>query len=205
MSAKKSVSEQKRQAIIEAAIKEFRKNGFKVTSMDRISATAKVSKRTVYNHFPSKEQLFQEIFKQLIDFTHKITARPYDPKQSIEKQLLAFALSELRLLATKRFRDLARVMLAESIHSPQLTTKAFAQLNQQEQGLQAFLAAAIADQKLQAVDVDYAARQFLGLIKGCAFWPQVLLAAPEPDPLQSQTIAADAVLMFMSRYGVVGE
>ena len=33
--------------------------------MDKIAATAGVSKRTVYNHFPSKEELFAEILHQL--------------------------------------------------------------------------------------------------------------------------------------------
>ncbi|MFJ2682098.1 TetR/AcrR family transcriptional regulator, partial [Pseudomonas sivasensis] len=32
------------------SIAEFRDNGFEVTSMDKIAATAGVSKRTVYNH-----------------------------------------------------------------------------------------------------------------------------------------------------------
>lgn len=48
-----------------AAIAEFRDNGFEVTSMDKIAATAGVSKRTVYNHFQSKEELFTEILHKL--------------------------------------------------------------------------------------------------------------------------------------------
>ena len=42
------LTDRKREAIIQAAIAEFRDNGFKVTSMDRIAARAEVSKRTVY-------------------------------------------------------------------------------------------------------------------------------------------------------------
>ena len=33
--------------------------------MDRVAASAGVSKRTVYNHFPSKEALFAQILQQL--------------------------------------------------------------------------------------------------------------------------------------------
>ena len=48
------LTERKRAAIVEAAIDEFRASGYEATSMDRIAARAEVSKRTVYNHFPSK-------------------------------------------------------------------------------------------------------------------------------------------------------
>src|SRR3546814_8603477 len=59
------LTERKREAILQAAIAEFRSSGFEITSMDKIAATAGVSKRTVYNHFPSKEALFAEILNRL--------------------------------------------------------------------------------------------------------------------------------------------
>ena len=48
------LTDRKRQAVVDAAIAEFRASGFEATSMDKIAATAGVSKRTVYNHFPVK-------------------------------------------------------------------------------------------------------------------------------------------------------
>ncbi|WP_390888393.1 TetR/AcrR family transcriptional regulator, partial [Leclercia adecarboxylata] len=50
------LTDRKRAAILEAAVAEFRAFGFAGTSMDRIAATAEVSKRTVYNHFASKDE-----------------------------------------------------------------------------------------------------------------------------------------------------
>ncbi len=47
MTAPQRLTDRKRQAIVAAAIAEFRDNGFEVTSMDKIAATAGVSKRTV--------------------------------------------------------------------------------------------------------------------------------------------------------------
>ena len=41
-------NKEKRQAIIDAAIFEFKNKGFGTTSMDQIALTAEVSKRTVY-------------------------------------------------------------------------------------------------------------------------------------------------------------
>ena len=60
MTAPLRLTDRKREAIIQAAIEAFRADGFEATSMDKIAAKAEVSKRTVYNHFPSKEELFAE-------------------------------------------------------------------------------------------------------------------------------------------------
>ena len=61
-------SERKRQAILNAAISEFLANGFRGSSMDAISTRAEVSKRTVYNHFESKEALFQAIVMEMFRY-----------------------------------------------------------------------------------------------------------------------------------------
>ena len=49
-------TEDKRSQILKAAELEFQEHGFQTTSMDRISARAGASKRTVYKHFESKEK-----------------------------------------------------------------------------------------------------------------------------------------------------
>ena len=47
----------KKEQIITAAFDLFSKNGFYATGVDRIMATAKVSKRTLYKYFPTKNAL----------------------------------------------------------------------------------------------------------------------------------------------------
>ena len=76
MTAPQRLTDRKREAIIQAAIAEFRTNGFEVTSMDKIAATAGVSKRTVYNHFPSKDELFAAILRQLWERSTALGDRP---------------------------------------------------------------------------------------------------------------------------------
>ena len=51
----------KRKTILDAAMAAFRDDGYESASMDRIAELAGASKRTVYNHFGSKEALFQAI------------------------------------------------------------------------------------------------------------------------------------------------
>lgn len=50
--------DEKADAIVAAARKTFLARGFDAASMDQIALTAGVSKRTVYNRFRSKEELF---------------------------------------------------------------------------------------------------------------------------------------------------
>jgi len=50
--------DEKLAAIVKAARKNFLARGFDAASMDQIALTAGVSKRTVYNRFRSKEELF---------------------------------------------------------------------------------------------------------------------------------------------------
>jgi len=56
-----SRSEVKREAIVNAACSVFLCKGFDIASMDLIAAEANVSKKTVYGHFQSKENLFFHI------------------------------------------------------------------------------------------------------------------------------------------------
>lgn len=53
-----ALEDKKTIAIVEAARQTFLARGFDAASMDQIALTAGVSKRTVYNRFRSKEELF---------------------------------------------------------------------------------------------------------------------------------------------------
>jgi len=53
-----AATDEKLEAIVEAARKTFLAKGYDSASMDQIALTAGVSKRTVYNRFRSKEELF---------------------------------------------------------------------------------------------------------------------------------------------------
>ncbi len=200
MKEKLSQSERKRAAIIAAAIEEFREKGFRASSMDAISARAEVSKRTVYNHFASKEQLFLAIVQQLFSQSLKVTGLVYSSECPLSDQLMEFARRELQLLRSDEFRALARMVIVECMLSEELAGEAMAQLGEQEMGLEQWMQAAMADHRLQQAEPGYMAAQLLGLIKAVAFWPQVLMRQEAPDEALAEQIAADAVTMFLSRY-----
>ncbi|MCJ8274029.1 MAG: TetR/AcrR family transcriptional regulator, partial [Psychrosphaera sp.] len=90
-------SSKKRVAIINAAISEFKLNGYEATSMDQISMVAEVSKRTVYNHFASKELLFDAIVMQMMTFVSTSVSVIYDGQKELAAQLTDFAEQEVAL------------------------------------------------------------------------------------------------------------
>ncbi|MCW5752282.1 MAG: TetR/AcrR family transcriptional regulator [Alphaproteobacteria bacterium] len=52
-----------RRRILEAAYGLFRRQGFGRVSMDEIAAAARLTKRTLYHHFPSKDQLLSSVLE----------------------------------------------------------------------------------------------------------------------------------------------
>lgn len=77
-----------RDRLIDTAIALFNRYGFHATGVDRIVAAAKVAKKTLYSHFPSKEDLIlaalarkQAAFKE--KFVPALLTGTADPKQRL--------------------------------------------------------------------------------------------------------------------------
>lgn len=56
----------RRQQVLQAAAKSFSLFGYKATTMDQVAKIANVGKGTIYTFFTNKEQLFDEILRELI-------------------------------------------------------------------------------------------------------------------------------------------
>jgi TetR/AcrR family transcriptional regulator of autoinduction and epiphytic fitness len=200
MTAPQRLTDRKREAIIQAAIAEFRANGFEVTSMDKIAATAGVSKRTVYNHFPSKEELFAEILNQLWARISAEQSVTYSRDQPLREQLLKMLQAKVQLMADENFLTLARVAIAATIHSPERAQNMVERMGEREEGLTVWIRAAQADGRLKPVDPEFAAHQVQGLLKTFAFWPQMSMGRAALDIDMQNTIAESALEMFLAHY-----
>ncbi|MFK4442584.1 TetR/AcrR family transcriptional regulator of autoinduction and epiphytic fitness [Caballeronia udeis] len=194
------LTDRKRAAVIAAAIEEFLAAGFDATSMDRIAARASVSKRTVYNHFPSKEVLFAAILRQLWDASDTGEAPAYSNAQPLRAQLLQLLSKKLRLLNDEAFLSLARVAIAAGIHSPERARDMVARMGEREEDLTVWIRAAAADGRLKTPDPMFASLQLQGLVKAFAFWPQVTMGQRTLSKDEQKQVAESAVDMFLARY-----
>ncbi|CAN7214800.1 MULTISPECIES: TetR/AcrR family transcriptional regulator [Duganella] len=192
------LTDRKRQAIVEAAIAEFRSSGFESTSMDKIAATAGVSKRTVYNHFPSKDELFAQILHELWNSSASQAEQPYDPAVPLREQLIGLLSKKMAMLQDSYFLDLARVAIAEAIHSPERAQEMVSRMTRREEEAAVWLRAAQADGKLLKADPALTSQMLPGLLKTFAFWPQVTLNQPPLDPAMQKKVVEMSADMFLA-------
>ena len=85
--------DEKAHAIVQAARKTFLSRGFDAASMDHIALTAGVSKRTVYNRFRSKEELFGAAITETCQSLLPINVD--DIEASLEPKELLFKLARI--------------------------------------------------------------------------------------------------------------
>jgi AcrR family transcriptional regulator len=78
----------------------FRKFGFEKTSMDEIARKAHKAKRSIYNHFSSKEDLFcASVQSELAHIRSRLLAVVEDDSQRILPRLRQYLLSRMELMA----------------------------------------------------------------------------------------------------------
>lgn len=168
--------------------------------MDEIAETAGVSKRTIYNHFLSKENLFQEI---VADFLARRDGRKpieYAPAVSVLEQLRAFARAEIFLVADPVNRGLSKLLTSIFLMDSELG-KTIRSRHSPHQDLIRWLEAAKNDGKLIFPSAQSAARIFYGLVEGCITWGALL--SDGANLPQADAVIDEIIEIFLSRYGAL--
>ncbi len=190
----------KRAAVIEAATEGFLTYGFSETSMDRIAETANVSKRTVYDHFPSKEDLFQAIADDILNKIGEMHAHEYSEEKPLEEQLLDIGNTFAETITDRKFMKLSRVVIARFIQSPELAHKTLNAYARLRRDMITFFKAGKKDGRLQITNPEQAATQFCGLIKEIAFWPELMAGQKPLSTRERKAVVKSAVEMFLGHY-----
>ena len=198
--AKPSLKERKREAILDAAVREFATSGFDNTNMDRIAEVAQASKRTVYNHFPSKEDLFKAIVDRLNARCGSGEDLSFDKERPLERQLLEVGQRYAELISSEDFKDLARVILPRFLQSPTLSDQLIGDTTPIERSFIQWIQAAQQAGQLEQADPPLAARQFLAMINAFVFWPPILSGKPPVARCHQAVIVQSAVNLFLAHY-----
>lgn len=197
-----TLSAQKHADIIDAAVSLFCEEGFGATSMDRIAQRAAVSKRTVYNHFPSKEALFQECVSVLVARMDAQAHAGDDPDAPVAERLRAYASRKLRTALDPDAMATARALMAEVMRDPALGRRLSGPFAASA-ALRALLRDETARGRLAVpdADLDLACVQLTEMLKGPLFWPCAMGFRDLPSEPEIARVVDDAVTMFLARYG----
>lgn len=151
-----------RSRLIEAARQEFCRDGFRGASVDRIAAAAGVAKQTLYNHFPSKEALFEETIRIGV---RDIVVELGDAPGDLRNRLVAFSHALRQKLLSPEGLDWYRTAVADLSRLPELGAIIWRQGPQQTlKHLAAFLAAAMDRGELRRDEPMFAAEMLNSML-----------------------------------------
>ncbi|EHZ7341108.1 TPA: TetR/AcrR family transcriptional regulator [Vibrio vulnificus] len=202
---KKTRSEEKREAILTAAKQAFLEFGVQNTSMDKLAALAGVSKRTVYNHFSSKEALVMELLSVLWKSTITEDELVALSKRPLQEQLVSLLCQEINVIAQPSYLDMAKVALGHFLFKPEELKAQTSSMSKQDTALYTWLAEQDKKGRLKLESVELARTQLHSLIKGSAFWPQLIGSAKPLTAEQGEALAKNTAALFLSHYAVSEE
>jgi TetR/AcrR family transcriptional regulator of autoinduction and epiphytic fitness len=197
---KKRDTHQKRQDILDGAVRVFIESGYDVSSMDKIAEVAGVSKRTVYNHFQSKESLFQAVVDEFLKQRDQQKPIEYSNSRPLEGQLRAFVEAELYLIDDPIRRGLSKFLTSVFIMDIEFGKKIRGQVKPPQEGFILWLNTAKEDGKLAFESANLAAQIFYGLVQGCLTYAALFT---DGESLKfKEPVLDELISTFLSRYGV---
>lgn len=198
MKEENSRSRAKHEEILAAAAEVFRAEGYEAASMDRVAERAGASKRTVYNHFGSKEALFEEVVTRLFDAQMASKQIAWDPRRTLEEQLRDFARAKGAVAEDDAAMALTRVVLGVAIRDPGIIERFLSRYQGEEDALLLWLERAHAAGALVVPDVALAAELFWSMAGGALFWPAAVMGCQ--DLAARERITDELVACFLARY-----
>jgi AcrR family transcriptional regulator len=113
------------QEILEAAFVEFSRNGYAMTTLDRVAEHAGVTKGTIYVYFENKEHLFicmvREVTKAALDTVHEMLETHEGTTADLLRAQFSFIYQHI--VEDRRRREVLRMLIAEAPRFPELADR----------------------------------------------------------------------------------
>ena len=193
-------SQRRSRAILDAARDTFLSLGYGGTSMDEIAVRAGVSKRTVYSHWVSKENLFFATLQDLCsDILPAEMAEASSGGERIEDRLVRAGTAFLVNIYSDEQIRLFREVISESRLAPEVgRMMAEGPIRGSRIVMQRILAEADRRGELRIPDPDRAARQFLALLKTDIHMSLLLGYDVETTQAAMRALAVSCVDLFLN-------
>ena len=187
-----------REAIVEAAERLFLERGFGAVSMDELAGAAGVARRTLYNQFASKEEIFREMLLRVSGQRENAFPPGIETQGDVEEVLRIIAQVIVDLHKNTNYLGFLRMVVADSRQFPWIAEAFAAVMDPQTERLVRYLAHLTAIGILDCRNPLLAAHQFMGMLNQLSLWPW--MTGRERVPVPEEDIIEETIRMFLQHY-----
>jgi TetR/AcrR family transcriptional regulator, regulator of autoinduction and epiphytic fitness len=187
-----------REAIVEAAERLFLERGFGSVSMDELAQAAGLARRTLYNQFASKEEIFREMLLRVSGQLEDAFPPGVETQGDVEEVLRQVARMILELHKHPEFLGFLRMVVADARQFPWIAEEFAAVMEPQTERLVRYLAHLTAMGILDCRNPMLAAHQFMGMLNELSLWPW--MTGRERLPVPEGDIVEETIRMFLQHY-----
>ena len=187
-----------REAIAAAAGRLFLERGFGSVSMDELAEAAGVARRTLYNQFASKEEIFREMLLRVSGQLEHAFPPGVETQGDVEEVLRLIARIIVDLHKNPEYLGFLRMVVADSRQFPWIAEEFAAVMDPQTERLARYLAHLTAMGILDCRNPMLAAHQFMGMLNEFSLWP--LMVGRESLGIPAEDVIEETVRMFLQHY-----
>ncbi len=197
MARQRLPAEQRREQILEAAVKLFSRNGFDRTTIREIARAAGINEATIYKHFETKEKLYDAIIERFIEFGSQLIKRTDLEKHEQLPELLSSVATELLGLMNKD-TTLPRLLLYSALQNHPFSERFYREISSAFLGiLEERLRQGQLERRYRAsIDTAASARSFLGMMIFYVI-SQHIVGAKRWEPIDAGEYARQTVDIFL--------
>ena len=187
-----------REAIVQAAQRLFLQRGFGSVSMDELAEAAGVARRTLYNQFARKEEIFREMLLKVSGQLEDAFPTGIETQGDVEEVLGVVARVILDLHKNPEYLGFLRMVVADSRQFPWIAEEFAAVMDPQTERLVRYLGHLNAMGILDCRNPMLAAHQFMGMLNEFSLWPWMMGRGSIPVPRKA--VVDETIRMFLSHY-----
>jgi len=186
------------EAIVDAAERLFLEHGFGAVSMDELAAAAGVARRTLYNQFASKEEIFREMLLRVSRQLENAFPPGVETQGDVEDVLRTIARIILDLHKNPEYLGFLRMVVADSRQFPWIAKEFAAVMDPQTERLTRYLAHLTELGILNCHDPNLAAHQLMGMLNELSLWPWMM--SRKSIPIPAEEVIDETIRMFLQHY-----
>ena len=187
-----------REAIVEAAQRLFLERGFGAVSMDDLAGAASVARRTLYNQFASKEEIFREMLLRVSRRLEDAFPPGIETQGDVEEVLRVIARMILDLHKQPEYVGFLRMVVADARQFPWIAKEFAAVMDPQTERFTRYLAHLTVTGILNCRNPLLAAHQFMGALNQLSLWPWMLGRKSLRVP--AEEVVEETIRMFLQHY-----